>query len=187
MGRSQEPEDRLGSHLYARSTNDGQVTGARSSRSGKGPSTKLVAPLATSPEDLVRETAQLKPTHLIVGSGWWKVQAPSSTFWTSLAAAGLAAVAAQGGKVYYRASVRPNNVQASCRGLKSCLTRDYDSSPLLDRGWQLYDVHTYVRARYNGSGPGFDEAVFADGIHLNPGANAELVSGLLMPTICSGP
>jgi hypothetical protein len=135
------------------------------------------------PDELVRATASLKPTHLIVGPGWWKVHAASTRFWDSLAAAGNAAVAPQGGNVYFRTTLRPRNAFASCRGMDTCSPVDYDPSALLRHGWRLYDVSAYLASRYNASDPRFDALTFADGIHLNPGANAELVSGLLAHTL----
>ena len=136
------------------------------------------------PEELVRATARLRPTHLIVGPGWWRVQTPSTEFWNALAAAGVAAVAPQGGAVYFRTSLRPVDAHASCRGWSACVARDPDPSPLLQQGWKMYDVNAYLRGRYNASDERFDSLLFADAIHLNPGANAELVSGLLAHTLC---
>ena len=138
-----------------------------------------------SSEQLVRATARLEPTHLIVGPGWWRLQAPWNGFWESLAAAGVAAVAPRAGAVFFRTSLRPNDASGSCHGQSVCQAREHDASALLRHGWRLYDVSAYLRHRYNASSPSFDRLLFADGIHLNPGVNAELVSGLLSQTLCA--
>ena len=89
------------------------------------------------------------------------------------------------GNVYFRTTLRPRNAfgRRVPRYGYLLARRLRPVGLLLRHGWRLHDVSAYLASRYNASDPRFDALTFADGIHLNPGANAELVSGLLAHTL----
>lgn len=115
----------------------------------------------------------MAPTHLVINADWWPVDQLPPAFWTQLAAAGVHAVTASGGRALLKNA--PSKLGARQPNY-------IDPTPFTGSGWQIYDAAAIV-GEIQTTWP--NENVFFDEyMHLTPAANVHLTSRFVQNFLC---
>eukprot|EP00928_Gymnodinium_smaydae_P053250 TRINITY_DN37289_c0_g1_i1.p1 TRINITY_DN37289_c0_g1~~TRINITY_DN37289_c0_g1_i1.p1 ORF type:complete len:362 (+),score=25.39 TRINITY_DN37289_c0_g1_i1:50-1135(+) len=138
---------------------------------GEGSNFAWQSPVADFVSNIV---TQMAPTHLVMNADWWPVDQLPVTFWTQLAAAGVHAVSASGGRAFFKQSPAKLGVGARQPNY-------IDMTPFTTAGWQMYNAAQIVGEIQT---TWTNEAVFFDDMHLTPAANVHLLHRFVQNYLC---
>eukprot|EP00929_Paragymnodinium_shiwhaense_P114845 TRINITY_DN83368_c0_g1_i1.p1 TRINITY_DN83368_c0_g1~~TRINITY_DN83368_c0_g1_i1.p1 ORF type:complete len:371 (+),score=51.41 TRINITY_DN83368_c0_g1_i1:63-1175(+) len=116
----------------------------------------------------------MAPTHLIINADWWPIDQLPATFWSQLAAAGIHAVTASGGRAFLK------NAPAK---LGARQPNYVDPAPFTAAGWHMYNAAQIV-GEIQTTWPNHD--VFIDDyMHLTPAANVHVTNRFVSSFLCA--
>ena len=125
----------------------------------------------------------LRPTHLVVNSGWWKASEDAG-FWRNVAAAGAGAAH----HAIWRTTPRPfpsisiaeraRLAAVKMGGVRLDLDGDVSFAPFRRHGWRLWNAKHVVRSYQQSTGRSASET-FVDSVHLWPHANVHVIKAFV--------